>query len=211
MIQSFSGSEITYADALYFSIVTISSLGYGDLRPIRAGRTVASVEVISGLILLGLGVAKLASARQESYVRRIYGNSKAAALEGFRKRARRHLDEAIDNLSDESNLTAALAGLESEIADLARYLRSDPLIGAVQDGPALTALIAILNTLEPTVHLLSEEAIAVASTGGVRAHAKDIRKAMYTCLDVLESSRGELHRVVRLGCAWIRGYLDEPP
>lgn len=59
-------------ESLYFSIVTITSLGYGDFRPISFGRYVAMTEVIYGLIIIALIVSKLASERTSTIVRLIY-------------------------------------------------------------------------------------------------------------------------------------------
>ena len=42
------------ADALYFSIVTWTTLGYGDLQPIHAYRLLASAESLVGYVYLGL-------------------------------------------------------------------------------------------------------------------------------------------------------------
>lgn len=59
-------------DALYFSIVTISSLGYGDIRPIGWARAMVGLEVTIGLGFLGLLVAKVSSVKQDYILRRIY-------------------------------------------------------------------------------------------------------------------------------------------
>jgi hypothetical protein len=48
---TFDGGSIDYITSLYFSVVTISSLGYGDYKPINFGRAVAVFEVIYGLII----------------------------------------------------------------------------------------------------------------------------------------------------------------
>src|ERR1019366_6870575 len=41
----------SFMDCLYFSVVTISSLGYGDLRPVGVGRLIATLEVSTGLVI----------------------------------------------------------------------------------------------------------------------------------------------------------------
>jgi len=52
----------TYGDSLWWGIVTITTVGYGDLVPeTRIGRVTASVLMITGVALLGTVAASLAS------------------------------------------------------------------------------------------------------------------------------------------------------
>ncbi len=63
---------IGIADTLYFSLVTISSLGYGDIRPMGWSRMITGGEVIMGLAFFGLLVAKISSVKQDYLLRRLY-------------------------------------------------------------------------------------------------------------------------------------------
>jgi len=74
---------LTIFDAAYFSVVTISSLGYGDYKPIGLGRLVATIEVVSGLVLLAIIVSKLASDRTSTYVRLLYTSDCERRLKDF--------------------------------------------------------------------------------------------------------------------------------
>jgi voltage-gated potassium channel Kch len=47
------------AQALYFSVVTSTTLGYGDVTLSKDGRLVGSFEAMGGLILFGAGTAFL--------------------------------------------------------------------------------------------------------------------------------------------------------
>ena len=52
----------TFGDALWWSIVTVATVGYGDKVPITSlGRIVGSVTIISGLILISLFTATISS------------------------------------------------------------------------------------------------------------------------------------------------------
>ena len=72
-----------FLDSLYFSVVTISSLGYGDIRPLGYARLLVAAEVLIGLSFLGLLVAKVSSVKQDYILKRLYGEAvdeKLAAL-----------------------------------------------------------------------------------------------------------------------------------
>ena len=58
--------------ALYFSAVTATSIGYGDIVPIGAARVLAVLEGIAGLVLFGCVVSKFVSHRQEQLIGEIH-------------------------------------------------------------------------------------------------------------------------------------------
>jgi len=56
------GAFPTFADALYFSTVTFSTVGYGDVTAEHAWRLFSSLEGINGFILIGWSTAYLVAA-----------------------------------------------------------------------------------------------------------------------------------------------------
>lgn len=60
------------ATAFYFSFVTATSVGYGDVVPIGAVRIIAIAEAVAGLLIFGAVVAKFVSRRQDELVREIH-------------------------------------------------------------------------------------------------------------------------------------------
>lgn len=53
-------------DYLYFSIVTFTTLGYGDFRPSEAARPFAAMEALLGYVMLGLFVSVLIMINQSN-------------------------------------------------------------------------------------------------------------------------------------------------
>jgi hypothetical protein len=60
------------SSALYFSFVTATSIGYGDILPVGAGRVIAVAEAIAALLIFGAVVAKFVSHRQEELMSEIH-------------------------------------------------------------------------------------------------------------------------------------------
>ena len=61
-----------FLTALYFSAVTATSVGYGDVVPIGAARVLAVCEGTAGLILFGCVVSKFVSRRQDQLIGEIH-------------------------------------------------------------------------------------------------------------------------------------------
>jgi Ion channel len=61
-----------FASALYFSFVTATSIGYGDIVPVGGARVIAVAEGIAALLVFGAVVAKFVSHRQEELVSEIH-------------------------------------------------------------------------------------------------------------------------------------------
>ena len=61
-----------FASALYFSFVTGTSVGYGDIVPVGVARVIAVAEATTALLVFGAVVAKFVSHRQEELVSEIH-------------------------------------------------------------------------------------------------------------------------------------------
>ena len=54
-----------FANALYYSIITATSTGYGDITPVGFSKALASIQSISALLVFAIFVTKLVSHQQE--------------------------------------------------------------------------------------------------------------------------------------------------
>jgi len=52
-----SGQKVSYSDALYFSVVTWTTLGYGDIRPKETTRLWAAGEALFGYVYMSILIA----------------------------------------------------------------------------------------------------------------------------------------------------------
>jgi voltage-gated potassium channel len=56
---------LSVAEALYFSVITLATVGYGDIVPVGAMvRALAAAEVVCGVLLLLFGFAEITRARE---------------------------------------------------------------------------------------------------------------------------------------------------
>lgn len=68
---------ISFSDAIYFSVVTLSTVGYGDVLPsTEAVKLIALVEVVFGITLLLVGFSEIMSHSREMQARRYGGEGK---------------------------------------------------------------------------------------------------------------------------------------
>lgn len=64
-----------FLDSLYFSLVTSTTLGYGDIVPIGLLRPVAAIQSALGLLILTFIISRLVSKKQELLLREIHSTS----------------------------------------------------------------------------------------------------------------------------------------
>ena len=57
----------TFEEALYFSIVTFTTLGYGDITLSNGWRLLSGIEAISGILLIGWTTAMIFAVVQHSW------------------------------------------------------------------------------------------------------------------------------------------------
>ncbi|MFO3660204.1 potassium channel family protein, partial [Pseudomonas amygdali] len=70
-------------NSLYFSLVTFTTLGYGDISPVGVGRVVAVILVMCGLIIMTLTIGKVASERQQSLLLLLHTSDCQRRITGF--------------------------------------------------------------------------------------------------------------------------------
>ncbi|HED38439.1 MAG TPA: two pore domain potassium channel family protein, partial [Ignavibacteria bacterium] len=61
-------SQLCFSDSLYFSVVTITTLGYGDISPTGGiGKLLTGSEAVFGILILGLFLHSLSHSLAISY------------------------------------------------------------------------------------------------------------------------------------------------
>ena len=72
---------VTFLNGIYFSVITISSLGYGDVHPMGFSKALICIEVLLGLAMIGIMIAKVTSRRLSYHVSRLFSFDAQKRLE----------------------------------------------------------------------------------------------------------------------------------
>jgi len=138
--------------SLYFSFVTATSVGYGDIRPVGLLRWLAVTEGALGLLVFGSVISKLVSHRQDLVIEELHRTSFEARLS--RVRTNLHLVltdlQTLGDLCADGNITEArlLPRLESGAVVLTGELRAvHDLLFRPQELPEEAVFSSILSSL----------------------------------------------------------------
>lgn len=127
-----------YFDALYFSFVTSTSLGYGDIRPLGLSRALSVLEVFISLMFFGVMISKVLYHNQERILGELYNLSLQerftriidglyqfrAEMGGISSRISKQSDRNIDEM---------LQGIEANLHLLSSYIEGIGVIISKKD------------------------------------------------------------------------------
>lgn len=155
--------ETGFLEAIYFCIVTFTSLGYGDLAPIGFGRLIASLLVFWGLATIALVIGKVASERSQTTLLLLHRSDVEKRISGFTKEFFA-FEQNASNLLNQHDISS-LDELISEIVDghqaMNRYLIFHANQStAVADGNegALSSLLSQLVLVQKACVQIHKEA-----------------------------------------------------
>jgi len=120
-----NGVSTSLLESLYFSVVTITTLGYGDFTPSGFSRFFSGIESIFGLIFVGFGITQVLSIKQDEVLNYLI---KDRMLQTF-KAHMKDLDGAKEIVADHRRLL----NLDGEVDLLMfHYNRSNPFYPALK-------------------------------------------------------------------------------
>ncbi len=149
------------ASSIYFSFVTATSIGFGDVVPVGAARLLAILEGAAGLLLFGCVISKLVSRRQEELIEEIHH----IAFEDRLGRVRTNLHLVLSELQSLAAECSANAppppGLQPRMESAAMVFSGElraihELLFRPQQEPAEEALEAILASLDAALRALCD-------------------------------------------------------
>lgn len=91
----FKEAKIKCIDSVYFSFVTITTLGYGEMTPVGYARAISSLQAVVGLIYAGYSISQVVSLKQEKLIDYLAND-----------RVHQTYNLCLDNLSDAKEVIA---------------------------------------------------------------------------------------------------------
>jgi hypothetical protein len=183
------GSLRGLVEAVYFSFITATSVGYGDILPVGLTRILAVFEAVSGLMIFGLLIAKFVSYRQDMLVRQIHSVTFEERLDRVQTNLHLVVSEllAIATLCDDGATRVAKLGPRLETTTLvfvSELHTVHALLFNPQQAPEEAVLGAILANLASALNTLGEV---------LRCLPHDLRTpALETALRTLSSLASEI-------------------
>src|SRR5262245_6116589 len=149
------------ATAIYFSFVTATSVGYGDVLPVGMLRGLAVAEAVVGLLIFGAVIAKFVSRRQDEIVREIQRVTFEERLDRVQTNLHLVLSELQTVLAMCDSGTVRLERLSARLESAALVFASElraihALLYRPRQTPEESVLEAILTSLAASLHELSE-------------------------------------------------------
>ncbi len=175
-------SDVTLLKGIYFSVITISSLGYGDLHPMGISRALVCVEVLMGLGLVGIMIAKITSQRLSYHVSRLFSSdaqkrldeiaadfeNSQSGLEDIMSRLTRAYpntpgqtpnDDGVEFVSDFRNVIIVFS--QDCVATRDYFLSETALDNYFQSAPA-TAVVRVGNSIDSAFWILGQLIISLS-------------------------------------------------
>ncbi len=152
-----------FLNALYFSAITATSTGYGDIVPAGISKAFAALQSMSSIIILALFVAKFASSKQEIALEHIHEMSFDTSFHSIRQGlfiARKDLDFVIKKVLAKETLDQKdWRNLRIAFHQVHIFIRQIPNLYSVQHrhfGIDTDRERLLLDSVERTLHRILE-------------------------------------------------------
>lgn len=153
LVSSAKADHISFGNCLYFSIVTITSLGYGDYMPVGFGKAAASFEILFGVSVIAAILTKLVSARESRLLILIFESQQREKLGAYSSTINAIRTELLHahKEDDQAAMAQKMKELFSELAGVFRYTTMLSKAKALDIDPSNVNMSTLLNSLSKLV------------------------------------------------------------
>jgi len=197
-------------DAIYFSFITATSTGFGDIIPFGLFKIIAICEVVFGLLLLALVTSKIVSVKQDMIISEIYEislnekvNRLRSALFLFRQTLSRiinNIDEGVMRKRELGEVYVYFSSLEDTLNEIRLFItrkqrkRCAEGINSLSVELLLTSITSSLEKLNELIAAMNEAGLEWRkdSTLELIKRSLDVAEGIFASVD----SSGELGSAV---------------
>ena len=169
LVSTITGESVTkITDTIYFSFITATSTGFGDIIPVGFFKVIAVLEVTLGLLLLAVVTSKLVSIKQDIILEELYEmsftekiNRLRSSLLLFRQHASRiatHADAGTVDKREVYDLYVYIHSMETVLEEMLPMINPEEkhIFSKVIDPLDTELLInSILQSFERLLELVS--------------------------------------------------------
>ena len=161
-------TTLSVFDTIYFSFITATTTGFGDIIPFGGFRILALIEVVCGLLLLAFAMSKLVSIKQDIILNEVYEISLGekisrirSSLLLFRQNINRiieRIEEGIIKKREIIDMYTYISSLEDslqQIFTLFTRSRTNHFTKDVDPVNAELIFISIIQSLEKLLELIN--------------------------------------------------------
>jgi hypothetical protein len=212
-IKGAYGGRSSIANCLHFSVVTFTSLGYGDFYPVGWGKLVADFEVATGLLFLGVLIAKLASTRQNYYLAQLYASDAQKRLREFGSDLVRLRSRYQSGIQEQTLTTGKLKALHRELEIVVMRVRNyvvyeisnGDFLGEIPKAPmarilhyygSMASLVAKAAAIPDSLHSQKQRGIAIRALGWMHEVASIVQKSS-SDPSLLSEARGAVRETTK--------------
>jgi hypothetical protein len=198
-----SSDTANFGDYLYFSVITFTSLGYGDIAPVGIGKLVASIEVFFGLITVAIFVGKVASERQAALLTLVYTSEHHRRITSFTESIKSLNDKVLSafNEYDNEQLIKESQSAYRFVSSLHNYLMMQSHQGQI----ATIGNISTLRRLYKNLTAFQLTCIEAVQTYGINAQTLTELSRVASKINTIAVKMSQFHT----GDQTAMGKLDE--
>ena len=192
-IEAAGDAASRFLTALYFSVITGATVGYGDVLPLGFSRALAAIEGLVSFVLLAMFVSRVASRKQDAAISDIHSLAQDSLFNNFRQElfiARKDLDAILEKVEngdplverDWKNVRTAFRQMHTQIDNVPQLYTAGQKGGRIDADHEQLVLDSVERSLRR-----AREVIVILETKGISCRSDQ------KCMSELESLVQESH------------------